>query len=36
MCQTGALGRAKSGKEYKEIVKAYYTGIEIKKISTNK
>jgi stage II sporulation protein D len=36
MCQMGALGRAKSGKEYKEIVKAYYTGIEIKKISTNK
>jgi stage II sporulation protein D len=32
MCQTGALGRARSGKDYKEIIKAYYTGIEIKKI----
>jgi stage II sporulation protein D len=36
MCQMGALGRAKRGQDYNEIVKAYYTGIEIKKIATNK
>ena len=36
LCQMGALGRARNGKEYKDIVKAYYTGIEIKKISVNK
>jgi stage II sporulation protein D len=36
MCQTGALGRARRGQGYKDIVKAYYAGIEIKKIVTNK
>jgi stage II sporulation protein D len=36
MCQTGALGRAKNGIGYKEIVRAYYTGIELKKINVDK
>ena len=31
MCQTGAYGMAKAGKSYTEILKTYYTGVEIKK-----
>jgi len=32
MCQMGAIGRAKAGQSYKEILKTYYTGVEIKKL----
>jgi stage II sporulation protein D len=32
MCQTGALGRARSGQNYLQILKAYYTGIDIKNV----
>ena len=31
LCQTGAFGMAKAGKNYEEILKTYYTGVEIKK-----
>ena len=31
MCQTGAYGLAKAGKNYTEILKTYYTGVDIKK-----
>ena len=32
LCQTGALGRARSGQNYLQILKAYYTGIDIKNV----
>jgi stage II sporulation protein D len=32
MCQTGAIGMARKGFSYQEILKHYYTGVEIKKI----
>lgn len=32
MCQWGARGMAEQGKDYKEILKHYYTGIKIQKI----
>ena len=35
MCQRGALGRAKAGMAYKEILKAYYSDVEIKTIGIN-
>ena len=31
LCQTGAYGMAKAGKSYTEILKTYYTGVDIKK-----
>jgi stage II sporulation protein D len=31
LCQTGAVGMARAGRTYEEILKAYYTGIEIRK-----
>ena len=31
LCQTGAFGMAKAGKSYEEILKTYYTGVEIQK-----
>ena len=31
LCQTGAYGMAKAGRSYTEILKTYYTGVEIKK-----
>ena len=31
LCQTGAFGMAKAGKKYEEILKTYYTGVEIRK-----
>lgn len=31
LCQTGAFGMAKAGKSYEEILKTYYTGVEIRK-----
>jgi len=31
LCQTGAFGMAKAGKNYEEILKTYYTGVEIRK-----
>lgn len=36
MSQWGANGMAKQGKSYEEILKHYYTGIELKKIEINK
>jgi stage II sporulation protein D len=30
LCQTGAYGMAKAGRHYTEILKTYYTGVEIK------
>jgi stage II sporulation protein D len=33
MCQTGALGRARNGEKYDEILHAYYAGIEIRKVT---
>jgi stage II sporulation protein D len=36
LCQMGALGRAKNGMNYKDILRAYYSGIEIKKITLNR
>ncbi len=35
MCQRGALGRAKSGAGYREILKAYYSDVEIKPLEIN-
>lgn len=32
MCQTGAWGMAKKGFNYQDILKKYYTGIDIEKI----
>lgn len=32
MCQVGALGRARSGQRYTEILRAYYTGTEIRRL----
>ena len=31
MCQTGAIGRARAGHSYDQILKTYYTGVELKK-----
>ena len=31
LCQTGAYGMAKAGKNYTDILKTYYTGVDIKK-----
>jgi len=31
LCQTGAYGMAKAGRSYTEILKTYYTGVDIKK-----
>ena len=32
MCQFGAIGRARAGQSCERILKAYYTGVEVKKI----
>lgn len=32
MCQFGAIGRARAGQTYEQIIKAYYTGVEIRNI----
>jgi SpoIID/LytB domain len=32
MCQFGAIGRARAGQSYEQILKTYYTGVELKKI----
>jgi stage II sporulation protein D len=32
MCQFGAIGRARAGQSCEQILKAYYTGVEVKKI----
>jgi stage II sporulation protein D len=29
MCQVGAMGRARAGQDYRQILRAYYTGVEI-------
>jgi stage II sporulation protein D len=31
LCQVGAYGMARAGRSYPEILKTYYTGVEIKK-----
>jgi len=31
LCQTGAYGMAKAGRSYTDILKTYYTGVEVKK-----
>ena len=31
LCQTGAFGMARAGRSYEEILKTYYTGVEIRK-----
>ncbi len=31
LCQVGAFGMARAGRSYEEIIKAYYTGVQIKK-----
>jgi stage II sporulation protein D len=33
MCQTGALARSRTGQKYDEILRAYYTGITIRKVA---
>jgi stage II sporulation protein D len=32
MCQVGALGRARAGQRYDEILRTYYTNTEIQKL----
>jgi stage II sporulation protein D len=36
MCQFGAIGRARAGQNYEQIIKAYYTGVEIRMIEQGK
>jgi stage II sporulation protein D len=31
LCQTGAVGMARAGRSYEEIIKTYYTGVQIRK-----
>jgi len=33
MCQCGALGRARAGQTFEQILKAYYTGVELRTVS---
>ncbi|MGD0310195.1 MAG: stage II sporulation protein, partial [Acidobacteriota bacterium] len=32
LCQTGAVGMARAGRSFEEILKTYYTGIELRKV----
>jgi len=32
MCQVGAMGRARAGQSYREILTAYYTGVELRNL----
>jgi SpoIID/LytB domain protein len=32
MCQTGAIGRARAGQKYKEILLHYYTGATLERV----
>ena len=32
MCQVGAMGRARAGQSYSEILRAYYTGVDIRRL----
>ncbi|MEX0907243.1 MAG: SpoIID/LytB domain-containing protein [Gemmatimonadota bacterium] len=32
MCQVGAMGRARAGHSYSDILRAYYTGVEIRRL----
>ncbi|HEX2168209.1 MAG TPA: SpoIID/LytB domain-containing protein, partial [Longimicrobiales bacterium] len=32
MCQVGAMGRARAGQSYSEILRAYYTGVELRRL----
>lgn len=32
MCQVGAIGRARAGHNYRDILRSYYTGVEISKL----
>ena len=36
MCQMGAIGRARAGQEFEQILKSYYTGISINKATITK
>jgi stage II sporulation protein D len=36
MCQMGAIGRARQGQNWREILKAYYKGVEIGKVTERK
>jgi stage II sporulation protein D len=32
MCQVGAMGRARAGHSYTEILRSYYTGVEVRRL----
>jgi stage II sporulation protein D len=32
MCQVGAMGRARAGHTYDQILRAYYTGVELRRL----
>lgn len=32
MCQVGAMGRARAGQSYSQILRAYYTGVELRRL----
>jgi stage II sporulation protein D len=32
MCQVGAMGRARAGHSYRDILRAYYTGVDIRRL----
>jgi stage II sporulation protein D len=32
MCQVGAMGRARAGQSYREILTAYYTGAQLERL----
>jgi stage II sporulation protein D len=32
MCQVGAMGRARAGQTYGQILRAYYTGVDVRRL----
>ena len=36
LCQSGAMGRAAAGQDYKQIIQAYFPGVKIKKLDYSK
>jgi stage II sporulation protein D len=36
MCQSGAIGRARAGQTFEQILKAYYTGVELKSVNVER
>jgi stage II sporulation protein D len=34
MCQTGAIARARAGQDYEQILKAYYSGVELRSVTS--